>query len=887
MRTKLLFYLIVLLLLDSCSGRISLTDGFVNPPDEFKPWCYWWWLNGNVDNKTISEDLESMKDLGFGGLLLVDSRGYWDDDEHVRIPEAAMEFMSDEWLDMVAFSIREAGRLGLEVGLNASSSGGTLKGPWLQGEKSPKKLIYRFENPENGIYKLDSPDLPFFSDVACYAVIFDGAAPYLPMEWTDAGDGAPEMSGDTYPINGTISGQALLKVKEIKELQPSDGKISWNGHDGDALLLRFGSTAIPGHEYDVDILDQDAVGEHIRRILDSLKIRVGDAFGTSFTHLYSVSWEGVIPNWTRCFETGFNSLKGYDLKPMLPILAGIWTGSPDRGFLDDFREARNRMFLSGLYGTMRDVCHEYGLKLFSESGGPWKREPSMLKDADQMAFLAMNDMPQGEFWYRDDGRIYFFTRAVASTAHAFGLRRASAEAFTDMTFHWSECPADLKPLADQAFLDGINHLVWHTFTCSPERFGTPGSEYFAGTHINRNVTWQSEAGPFVGYLARCQFMLQQGIPVADIAIIGGRNVYQHWGHYRETPCEGSSLHIPAGFNYDLFDEEVLLKRLKAKNGRAVLPDGVSYGVISVDPSTADELSDAAQRKLSDLEKSGVMVIRDSSLDYLGLEPDFEGPFHCVHRRVDGTDIYFVAGNGSAEMIFRATGDVQLWDPLNGSILPADARRTADGRTAVRLDMPDSGSAFVVFKQRIPFGEVSDYSHHSHNPVPVEGPWSVSFSYHKLLASPPAPREWEVLHDLTEDEDRDVRWFSGIVSLKNKVYLSSSQTGSHVLSLGCVKKGLAHVFVNGIDCGVCWTPPWSVDVSGVLTEGMNDVEIRFTNTWENRLIGDCILPEEERVTTSNLQYHSGIRGRWLPTRYSGYSSGDTLVSNGILGPVEFR
>ena len=877
---RCLWSFLLLALLGSCSAEVSLSDGFDNPPDEYKPWCYWWWLNGNVDEPTITADLESMKSLGFGGFLLIDSRGYWDDDEHVRIPEPAMEFMSGEWLDKVAFSIREAKRLGLEVALNPSCSGGTFKGPWLQRKNSPKKLIRRFESLASGPNRLLPPDSADFEDVACYAVRFEGPAPEPNGAWADAGDGAAEMVWHIAPAETSEGTAPQPQAAEWVRLQPGNGVLSWEEKEGNWLLLRFGTIPMPGHEYDVDILDPDAVKRHLCRVLDPLKERVGEAFGTTLTHLYSVSWEGAVPNWSEGFEAGFSALNGYSLSEKLPVLAGIRDRSDSQDFLKDFRETRNRLFLNNFYGVMRETCHAYGLKLFSESGGPWKREPALLEDADQMEFLAMNDMPQGEFWYREDGKEYYLTRPIAAAAHAYGLKRASAEAFTDMILHWSECPADLKPFADQAFLDGINHLVWHTFTCSPERFGVPGSEYFAGTHINRNVTWQTEAAPFIHYLSRCQFLLQQGRPVADFVLVGGHNIYQHWGHHREYPRDGSSLTIPHGFNYDLVNEAVLLKRLEARNGRAVLPDGTSYSAVVVDEGSC--LDDAADRKLSELERRGVKVIRGTSLEDCGLLPDFEGPFFCAHRRMKGTDIYFVAGEGAGDMVFRATGDVQVWDAVSGERTTPPCTKTSDGRTGVHLELPASGSAFVLFNPGCPVSETIPQGEGPSLTAP--GPWSVSFRYHKLSATPPSPREWTELHDLTADPDPDVRWFSGTVCLATTLSLSSREAGASLLSLGEVKKGLVRVFVNGNDCGVCWTAPWTINVAGLLKEGENRIDLHFTNTWSNRLIGDCMLPAEERVTTSNLQYHSGTRGRWLPTRYSGYAAGDELIPSGLLGPV---
>ena len=110
------------------SGAAGLREDFANPPDSAKPWCYWWWINGHADRETITADLEAMKRLGFGGVLMFDSRGYWDDENHVVNPKAEIVWGSPEWYGLVEFSIRECARLGLEFTMNASASGGTLNG---------------------------------------------------------------------------------------------------------------------------------------------------------------------------------------------------------------------------------------------------------------------------------------------------------------------------------------------------------------------------------------------------------------------------------------------------------------------------------------------------------------------------------------------------------------------------------------------------------------------------------------------------------------------------------------------------------------------------------------------------------------------------------------
>ena len=106
----------------------ALWMNLANPPDSARPWCYWWWINGHADRETITADLEAMKSLGFGGVLMFDSRGYWDDEDHLVNPKAEIMWGSPEWYDRVEFAMRECARLGLEFTMNASATGGMLNG---------------------------------------------------------------------------------------------------------------------------------------------------------------------------------------------------------------------------------------------------------------------------------------------------------------------------------------------------------------------------------------------------------------------------------------------------------------------------------------------------------------------------------------------------------------------------------------------------------------------------------------------------------------------------------------------------------------------------------------------------------------------------------------
>ena len=806
----------------------ALYDDFKAPPDAARPWCYWYWVNGNVDRETIVADLEAMKRIGFGGVLMFDPRGY---DKVVWKPEVKLAFGSPEWRQIVVFAVQECARLGLEFTMNLSDCGGSLKGPWKTGADGPKRLVC-------GVNVTDVPaDYERYSDIATIEVTVPADAK-VKDGWRNAGGVVNRWERD--------SDEAPVPV-----LAPGTP-------GGRKVTLRFGFCAIPKREFDVDVIDADAVARHFDRVTGDLFRELGPLVGTTFTHVYSVSWEGAIPTWTARFEEQFRSRAGYELRLHLPALAGF--GADAKG-MKDFRRVRNELFRDCFYGTIRRLAHARGVKIYSESGGPWNREPSVFLEADQLSFLGVNDMPQGEFWpvapaHHSD---LAHNVAAANAARIYGLPRASAEAFTHMDYHWNQWPATLKRSADDAFVDGVNHFVWHTFSCSPAAFGKPGIEYFAGTHINRNVTWHKQSHAFITYLSRCQTMLQAGEPVVDLAVYAGHTPYRHWGRYRTTPWDGAILAIPRGYNYDILNDE----KLSLKSRYAAFVDATAK------PVTWPALP----------------------------PPDFEGEFNDVIHRcmADGTDIYFVttSGTGRGSVTFRVAGKVcELWDPVTGNRRRApEAKPTPDGRTKVPFVFPKDGSVFVVFRPKAladkdwPKTDVPPVLRH----VPlaggtaIEGPWTVRLG----------EGTFDRLGDWTKSDDPAVRYFSGTASYMTTFALDEVKKGDRLLMLGTVAGGLAEVFVNGTDCGVVWCAPWYARVpAAALKKGTNTLEVRVTNTWRNRLIGDCLLPSEQRVTKSCLEYKAGplnnARGEVsFRDRASGYSANDSLISCGLYGPVLLR
>ena len=254
--------------------------------------------------------------------------------------------------------------------------------------------------------------------------------------------------------------------------------------------------------------------------------------------------------------------------------------------------------------------------------------------------------------------------------------------------------------------------------------------------------------------------------------------------------------------------------------------------------------------------------------------------------------------------------MEIWDPVTTTRKVVAGEAMPDGKTLVELNLPVGGSAFVVFA---PIEGNGEWGTGNGRPVlkkpsqqiPVTNAWNVSFAYHRgISAAPPAPVTMETLRDWTSfGEDgkaasTELRYFSGAATYRTTLTLLHSSTppplhsSTRTLSLGELPTGLAHVFVNGKDCGVVWCAPWEADVTSALREGENEIEIRYTNNWFNRLVGDCFLKPEERVTRSTVRYSAVPRARtdpnrpWLmlPTIYSGPAVSDPLQPSGLIGPV---
>ena len=256
---------------------------------------------------------------------------------------------------------------------------------------------------------------------------------------------------------------------------------------------------------------------------------------------------------------------------------------------------------------------------------------------------------------------------------------------------------------------------------------------------------------------------------------------------------------------------------------------------------------------------------DRILDDLGTRPDFsyEGDADVlfIHRTLgDDGDIYFISNQEEKEVRIHPSFRVnpaygaELWNPVTGSVT---------GWNGSELCLEPLQSVFVVFRKN-----AAKPSAYLVKPgmAGVDGPWTVEFA--ASAGNPAFTRTFEKLEDWAESADEAVRYYSGKAVYKNTFSLAA-KSSEVTLDLGNVMV-LATVTVNGKDAGGVWTWPYRLDITDLVKEGENTLEITVYNNWRNRLISDLKLPEAERKTWTNNQP---------------YGAEDDLQSSGLFGPVK--
>ena len=567
------------------------------------------------------------------------------------------------------------------------------------------------------------------------------------------------------------------------------------------------------------------------------------------------SWECERQTWTWRMEEWFREANGYDVKEILPAIFGWVIGSPaeTEKKLLDWRRTVSDLVTKNYYGRMAELAHAKGLNVAYETA------LGDVVPGDILEYWKWCDTPMCEFWQPytpDEGFVghpnFKPVRPCVSAAHLYGKRRIDSESFTSMNLTWDENFRALKEQAVRHYARGVTHFVFHTCTHNPQTDGrVPGTSFgtFIGTPFIRGQTWWPFVRPFTDWTAECCAFLERGLPVVDVLRYLGDEL-----DHKPDELE----YFPEGFKNDYLNADVLFNRLDVKDGRFVLPDGMSYSAIWV-PDSVLILPRTRARFDALAAKGGRIVYGSADASVAGLNPQVvsDTPLLWYHR-VDGEcDCFFVAAceNGFAG---RATFRTQRGSrTLSFNLAPYETLLLEFGKKGVRNLAPTANHPLPTANSRL-----------------LAGKWTLSFpagwgAPEKMELDRLVP--WKDLPGVSEEG----RSFSGTATYTTTVNLTTKPKGALLLDLGDVRD-FARVFVNGSEAAALWAQPYSCDIAPFAKRGENEIKVEVTSTWFNRLAYDYDQPPEKRKTWTVWN----IDGRTPPC----LKPKANLRQSGLLGPV---
>lgn len=785
------------------------------------------------------------------------------------------------------------------------------------------RLLVKNRHHEGGIAEVELSSAPRIENYAAktFAKMFQNPLPqwdyYL---WREQ----PETADVSLNINPA-------KVVDISQYMAADGTLTWDVPAGNWTIIRTGMTSTgvtnnpagpDGTGLEIDKMSKEHLATHFDAFIGKILKRIPAEDRKAFKCVIQDSYESGGQNFTDDFLERFKERYGYDALPFLPAYFGKVVGSKEQSdkFLWDMRRFVADRIAYDYVGGLRELCHKNGMTTWLENYGHWGFPAEFLQYGGQ------SDEVGGEYWLpnvfpsweNDLGNIE--NRAASSCAHIYGKPLVSSESNTSGGPAFSRVPADAKQRTDKYFSEGVNNTLLHVFIQQPDTNRYPGTNAWFGTEFNRANTWYTHIDLFLNYVKRCNYMLRQGLNVADIAYFIGEDVPKMTG-VQDPP-------LPSGYQFDYINAEVLLRDAFVKKGMITLPHGTSYRVLALPhiktmrpkllmkikqlvqdgaiilgsaPTHSPSLENQpeADKSVADMAAElwgNVDGVRNTSRTYgkgmvfdgVSLEELFaqigwtadcksqnNAPILFGHRTMNKAEIYFLSNQSEDRqktvIQFRVKGmQPELWNPMHGTVRKLSEFSVNGDITSVPVTLEGFESAFIVFRKKgkpvknaINFPETA-------KTITIDTPWNISF---KSPLTVPAPIQLDKLQDLATLTDPKVKYFSGNMIYTTDIDIDLTKTGKQQveLDLGKVAK-MAKVWINGQYVGGVWSPPYSVDISFALKQGKNNIRIDVVNTWVNRLIGNTIYPEMAKET-------------WVGM--NPYNQDSPLQESGLIGPVQLN
>ena len=786
---KLLIVLVVVIVLlgsqipaQTRSGGSPISDlrkSFENPPDDCRIMMRWWWFGPSVTKEELERELELMRDAGIGGVEVQTTYPLKLDDATTGIHN--YPFLSDEYLDSLRFAARRARELRLRFDLTLGS-GWPYGGPSVPVAESAGMLRVTESPIADG----------------------EGSVALPAME-------AGEKFLDAFLVRNVQDGIKTEGAQQLSDIR--DGRLWLPRAEGSQAVLFFIAShtgqqvkrpAIGAEGFVVDHYDRQATENYLHTVGD----RLMQAFGSNPPYaVFSDSLEVYRSDWTRNFLREFRGRRGYDLTPYLPELVG--KESPLASEVrHDWGETLTELADESYLKPVREWANVHNTKFRSQNYGT----PPVTLSSN-----ALVDLPEGEGW---NWKGFSAVRWAASANHLYARQVTSAETWT-----WLHSPAfratplDMKAAADTYFLEGSNQLIGHGWPYSSKSAGEPGWHFYAAGAFNEHNPWWLVMPDVTRYLQRMSFLLRQGKPANDVALLLPTD--DAWAQFTATlsglPGESRTDALPlgasisvnqtiaamlggqaisqildAGFNFDFIDAGAIekvgipypilvlpgIERLPLATYRKIELYTRSGGIIiatrkvpSLAPGLEQSKTDTpgvreiSEQLFREPTARGHFLATDSelgrTLDQLmkpevTLSPPAPG-VGFVHRKLESADLYFLANTTNQTVHTQAAFRVATEAELWNAVSGETQNLGAVSPIALTL-LPYQSCVLVLSRQK-PGVKRRELRHNKPQTMPppldLTTDWSVTF----LGSIPNRSVKMEKLHSWTDDEN--AKYYSGL------------------------------------------------------------------------------------------------------------------------------
>jgi len=901
--------------LASCTQQKKLTKE--NPWPEItaqtKPWTRWWWMGNTVSKPEIERQLSLLDQAGFGGVEITPiygAKGY--EDRYI-------DYLSDEWMDILQFTIVTADSLGMGVDMNLGT-GWPFGGPQITPEYASSRFIlqqYEVKKGEKLAEKIlikepkQNPD-----DVDLLAVM------------------AYNVEGRSTDLTGNIL---------------EDGSLDWTAPEDCQIVAAFnGKTrqtvkrAAPGGDgWTLDHFSKEALDVYLARF-DSAFSKINKKPRAFFNDSYEVYGS----TGTRNIFKEFKTRRGYDLRDYLLKLDEHDTTEVAMRIQSDYRETFGELLLEEFTIPWTDWSHTQSTISRDQAHG----SPANIID-----IYAAADIPECETF----GSSYFpipglrrdsadvrpvdpdpvMLKFATSAANVFGKPLASSETFTWLGEHFKVALSQCKPELDQVFLSGVNHVFFHGSTYSPEDAGWPGWLFYASVEFVPNNSFWPHIRGLNNYIARTQSVLQAGVadndllvywPVYDIWHTAGKLDMQisihnidEWLHPTAFYKESKKL-MSDGFLLD-FASDRMLKAMSTQHG-LLNAGGGNYKALIV--PECDKMPLTTLQEIIGLANDGASIIFQSlpidvpgfhdlenrrmtfheMLDVLQFEnaygvqvakvgagkillsPDIKQALNAlniqgeslvasglkfVRRSVDGDIFYFMVNHSPRTIdqpivVNADKKSVILMNPDNGEIGILD--RDKEGKRHAQIE---SGQSLILRCTDKDVASIKPWRtwHRDQEVMTMKGPWKLTFV--NGGSELPGKVTLDSVVSWTELMDEKAAYFSGTGTYETTVNIDGELADDYLLDLGSVAES-ARLWINDKEVGILWSLPFQARVGEYLKKGENSIKIEVANLMANRIR----YMDQQEMEWRKFHEINFVNIDYAPFDASGWEP----MPSGLLGPV---